>query len=105
MPCAEELIELCAAERLCILDWMLPAELVECAGQCRIAGVACGADDARGRRLRPCRMLTRQWCEEDGYSYDWYNDWTDRAVGGGGAGCKRGRVTTCSEAVPCKGRC
>ena len=52
-----------------------PAELVESLGN-QIAGVAAGqiTPEAAAQAVQDTYETIVQ---EDGYSYDWYNDWTD----------------------------
>lgn len=54
---------------------MMPAELVESLGN-QIAGVAAGqiTPEAAAQAVQDTYETIVQ---EDGYSYDWYNDWTD----------------------------
>ncbi len=74
MPCAEELLSF-VPKTIMYLDWMMPAELVESLGN-QIAGVAAGqiTPEAAAQAVQDTYETIVQ---EDGYSYDWYNDWTD----------------------------
>lgn len=74
MPCAEELAGF-MPNTIVFLDWMWPSEINSVLGN-QIAGVASGhitPEDAAQAMQDVYEKIVR----EDGYSYNWYDNWTE----------------------------